>query len=125
MLFERSARVSEIEPLRAEVRGSEQAAEIRVALRCLSEQNQLAAIGQRDRGAGDCLNTEWLGRVRERERAVDAVAIGEREGGIAVAMRFGENLIRRRGAVEEGIGGVAMQLGVHQGIRASARTIRR
>ena len=93
--FECCERQSRIEPLRAEVRGGEQAAEIRVALRCLGEQNQLAAIGQRDCGAGDRLNTEWLGRVRERERAVDAVAIGEREGGIAVAMRFGENLIRR------------------------------
>ena len=53
--------------------------------------------------------------MRECERAVDAVAVGEREGGIAVAMRFREKLIRRRGAIEEGVGGVTMQLGVHGG----------
>ncbi len=54
--------------------------------------------------------------MRECERAVDAVAVGEREGRIAVAMRFREKLIRRRGAIEERVGGVAVQLGVHQGI---------
>src|SRR6266571_7460949 len=47
-----------VEPLGPEVRFREQAAEIRVALRSLGEQNQMAAIGECDFGAGDRLQTE-------------------------------------------------------------------
>ena len=43
----------------------------------------MRAVGERQLGAGDGTHAEVLGRVRELERAVDPVVVGERECGIA------------------------------------------
>ena len=51
--------------------------------------------------------------MREGERTVDAVLVGERERGIAETVRLGEELVGRRGPVEERVCGMAVQLGVH------------
>jgi hypothetical protein len=42
--------------------------------------------------------------MRELERAVDAVVVGERERGVAELRRLHHELLGERGAVEERIG---------------------
>ena len=111
--FEGRERQPRVETLGAEMRFGEQPAEIRVALCCFGKQNQMTAIGECDFRTGDCLQAEWLRGMCEREGAVDAVLVGERQGGIAQAVRFREELVGRGGAVEEGIGGVAVKFCVH------------
>jgi len=59
---------------------------------------------ERDFGARDRLDAERLRRVRELERAVDAVVVGERERFVAELGRPGGELLGLRGAVEERIG---------------------
>ena len=61
------------------VRGGEQPAEVRVAARRLDEQGDVGAAAERDLGAGDRPDADRLRRVRELERAVDPVVVGERE----------------------------------------------
>ena len=111
--LERGERQPRIETLGPQVGLRQQPAEIRVALRSLRKQNQMTAIGEYDFGAGDRLQAERLRGMGERERAIDAVAVGERQCGIAEPVRFGEELVGWRGAVEKRISGVAVELGVH------------
>ncbi len=61
------------------VREGQQPAEIRVALGRLHQQRDVGAALERHLGAGDRPHAERLRRVRELERAVDAVVVGERE----------------------------------------------
>ena len=107
---DRGDRQPRVETLGTEVCIREQPAEIRISVRALGEQNQVAAVRERDLGAGDRLDAEWLRRECECKRAVDAVFVGEREGRVAEPVRFGEDLVWRRGSIEEREGGVAMQL---------------
>ena len=69
-------------------------------------------VRERHLGAGDRLETERLRRLRERHRAVQAIAIGEREGLIAELVRRHREVFGERRAVEEREGGVAVQLSV-------------
>ena len=64
---------------RVRVRRGQQPAEVRVAALRLDEQRHVRAAGERHLGAGDRADAERLRRVRELERAVDAVVVGERE----------------------------------------------
>jgi hypothetical protein len=85
------------------VRGGEQAAEVRVALRRLDEERDVAAAGQRDLGSGDRADAEVLRRVCPLERAVDAVVVGERERLVPQLGRPQRQLLGMRRSVEERI----------------------
>jgi len=71
-----------------------------------------AAAGERDLGAGDRAQAEVLRRIRELERPVDAVVVGQSEGVIPELDRPGRELFRERRTVEERIGRVGMELDV-------------
>ncbi len=70
----------------------------------------MSAAGERYLRAGDRADAEVLRRVRELERAVEAVVVGERERRIAELRRACGKLLRLRGAVEERIGAVGVEL---------------
>ena len=61
------------------MRRGEQPAEIRVPARRLDEQRHVRPVRERHLRAGDRAHAERLRRVRELERAVDAVVVGQRE----------------------------------------------
>jgi hypothetical protein len=100
---------------RARVRSRDQAAEIRVSLRRLDEDGHVRAISERQLGAGDGAHAEVLGRMRELERAVDPVVVGERECGIAELGGADGELLRQRRSVEERVRGMSVQLDVRNG----------
>ena len=116
---------------RQRVRLRQQAAERRVAALALDEQRDVGGGRRRGRLArpdgrcrrqpqrhlrtGDRPHAERLRRVGELERAVDAVVVGEGERRVAEVGGAGGQLVGLRGAVEERVGGVAVQLDVgHQ-----------
>ena len=66
------------------VRPGEQPAEVRVARRRLDEQRHVRAACERHLRAGDRADAELPTRVRELERAVEPVVVGQRERRIAV-----------------------------------------
>ena len=86
------------------VRSGQEPAEVRVAALALDEQRDVRAVGERDLGPRDRPDAERLRRVRELERAVDAVVVGERERLVAELRRPNRELLGQRGAVEERIG---------------------
>jgi hypothetical protein len=69
------------------MRIGDESAEVRVALRRFDEQRHVRAAIEGQLGARDRPDAEVLGRVRELERAVDAVVVGEvpGEGLVSVA----------------------------------------
>lgn len=97
---------------RSRVRGREDAAEVRVPLPALAEQRDVPPTFQRDLRTGDRTHTERLRRVRELERAVDAVVVGKGERRIVELRRAGRELLRMRGTVEERVRRVAVELDV-------------
>ena len=94
------------------MRRGEQAAEIRVPAPRLDEQRDVRAAVERDLRAGDRPHAERLRRVRELERAVDAVVVGERERLVSELRRARRELLRLRRAVEERVRRVAVELDV-------------
>ena len=94
------------------MRGGEQAAEVRVSPPRLDEQRDVGAAVERHLGTRDRPHAEELRRVRELERAVDAVVVGERERLVSELGRTRRELLRLRRAVEERVRGVAVQLDV-------------
>ncbi len=64
---------------RSRVRGRQEPAEVRVARPALHEQRDVRSSVERHLRARDRPDAEVLRRVRELERAVDAVVVGERE----------------------------------------------
>ncbi len=101
---------------RSRVCGREQAAEIPVAVARLDEQRDVGAAVERDLRPGDRPHTERLGRVRELERAVDAVVVGERECLVAELRRPRRELLGLRGAVEKRVRRVRVELDVRHGL---------
>ena len=98
---------------RAGVRVGQDPAEVLVAAAGLAEERDVArSSSERDLGAGDRAQPEVLGGVGELERAVDAVVVGERERVVAELGRAGGELLGLRGAVEERVGRVRVQLDV-------------
>ena len=102
------------------MRRGEDAAEVRVALPVLAKERDVRPAFERHLGAGDRADPGELRRVRELERAVDAVVVGERERLVAELRRPGHELLGVRRPVEERVGGVAVQLDV--GGRARGHT---
>jgi hypothetical protein len=94
------------------VRRRDQAAEVRVALRRLDEDGHVRAVGERQLRAGDRTHAEVLGSVRELERAVDPVVVGERECRITELGGAHGQLLRQGCPVEERVRRVGMQLDV-------------
>ena len=79
----------------------------------------MRAAVERDLRAGDRPHAERLRRVRELERAVDAVVVGECQRLVSQVRRARRELLRLRRAVEERVRRVAVQLDVagHLGCR--------
>ena len=115
--LERDARLEEhavILPFRPRTRvgSGEDPAEVRVPPAALTEQGDVRAAFDRDLGAGDRADAELLRRVRELERAVDAVVVGQRERRIAERGRPGGQLLRMGRPVEERVRRMAVELDV-------------
>ena len=72
---------------------------------------------ERDLRPGDRPDAEVLRRVRELERPVDAVVVGERERLVPELGRARRKLLRQRRAVEERVRRVRVQLDVGRGTR--------
>src|SRR6266508_1669530 len=96
------------------MRLGDQPAQVRVSLGRLGEERHGGTVEQRELGAGDRRETELLRRVRERQRAVETFVVGEGERRKTEPLRRERELLGERGAVQEGEGGVAMELGVHR-----------
>ena len=79
---------------RVRVRRGQEAAEVRVALRRLDEERYVGAADEGDLRARDRADADELGRVRELERPVDAVVVGERERLVAELRRAQRQLLR-------------------------------
>jgi hypothetical protein len=94
------------------VRRREDPAEVRVALPALAEQGDVPSTFDRHLGAGDGPNAGVLGGMRELERAVDAVVVGEGERRVAELGGSRDELLGMRGAVEERVRRVAVELDV-------------
>jgi hypothetical protein len=90
----------------------EETAEVRVAARGLDEEGDVRAVGERGLCPRDRAEADRLRGVGELERAVDAVVVGERESLVAELGRADGQLFGKRGAVEEGVGGVRVELDV-------------
>ena len=86
---------------RVRVRGGQQPAEVRVALRRLDEERHVRATVQGHLGAGDRADAEVLRRVCELERAEDALVVRERERLVAELRRPQGELLRVRCPVQE------------------------
>ncbi len=97
---------------RSRVRGGEQAAEIPVPAPRLHEQRDVRTSVERDLRAGNRPHAERLCRVRELERAVDAVVVGQRERLVPELRCPRRKLLRLRRTVEERVGRMAVQLDV-------------
>src|SRR5437667_9947776 len=94
------------------MRRGEKPAEVRVALWRLDEQRHVRAAVEGQLRARDRPDAEVLRRVRELERAVDPVVVGERERRIAELGRLRRELLGLRGPVEERVGAVGVELDV-------------
>ncbi len=99
------------------VRVREDPAKVRVAALALAEERDVRAAGERHLSTGDCAHPEALARVGELERPVDAVVVGQGEGVVAELRGARCELFRQRGAVEERVGRVGVQLDVGSGAR--------
>src|SRR4029079_6108855 len=99
--------------------GGENPAEVRVALPALAEQGDVPATFDRHLGAGDRPDAGVLRGVRELEGAVDAVVVGKGERRGAELPRAGDELLGMRGAVEERVRRVAVELDIRGGTQGS------
>ena len=102
------------------MRSRDQPAQVRVPGRILDEQRHVRAVGEGDLRAGDRANAEVFRRMRELERAVETVMVGERERVIAELRGAHRELLRQRRTVEERVRRVRVQLDVSS-LRASRR----
>ena len=83
------------------MRSREQAAERRVAALHFNEERDVGAVFERHLGAGDGANPERAGRVREFERAVDAVVVCQRQGRVPELGRSQSQLLGQRSTVQK------------------------
>ena len=111
-LERRRQRLASLLRPRPRMRRGEQPAEIRVPLLRLDEQRDVRAAVEGQLRAGDRPDAEALRRVRELERAVDAVVVGERERLVPELRRPRRELLRLRRPVQERVGAVRVQLDV-------------
>ena len=94
------------------MRGREQPTQVRVPATRLDEQRDVRAAVERDLRTGDRPDAEGLRRVRELERPVDAVVVGERERLVPELRRPRRELLGLRGTVQERVRRVTVQLDV-------------
>ncbi len=106
----------------AGVRRGQQPAEVRVALRRLDEERHVRPVRERHLRARDRPHAEGLRRVRELERAVDPVVVGQRERLVPQLGGARSQFLRMRGAVEERIRRMAVQLDVAHSSPAWSRS---
>ena len=92
--------------------GGEQAAEVRVAGAVLDQQPERARVLDRDLGADERPHAGAPRGREEARRAVDAVAVGERERVVAERGGALDQVLRQRGAAQEAEGAAAAQLDV-------------
>jgi hypothetical protein len=92
------------------VRRGDEAAEVRVPALGLDEHGHVRPVEQCQLGAGDRPHAERLRRMRELERPVEPVVVGERERLVAELGRLHGKLLGERGAVEERVRGVTVEL---------------
>ena len=102
------------------VRRRDDPAEVAPAGRVLDQQRDVATVLERHLRPVDRAQPEARGGLRELHRAAQPVMVGERERLIAQLDRRPHQLVRERGPVEEGEGGVGMELDVHERMFASA-----
>ncbi len=103
------------------MRGRQEPAEVCVAARALHEQRHVGSVSQRHLRPGDRTDAERLRGVRELERPIDAVMVGESERLVAELGRPNRQLLGQRGAVQERVGGVRVKLGVRHEMRTYVR----
>ena len=108
----RRQRLSSLLRPRARMSVGDEPAEVRVALRRLDEQGHVRAAVEGQLGARDRPDAEVLRRVRELERAVDPVVIGERERRVPELGRPRRKLFRLGRSVEKGVRAVGVELDV-------------
>ena len=85
----------------------------------------MAAVVERQLRAGDRPDPERLQRVRHLHGAVKPVVVGQGECGVALLGRRAGELNRVRGAVEERVGGVAVELDIgHEHMFAHLATLK-
>src|SRR6202011_3394443 len=82
--------------------------------------------GEGDLGAVDRAQAGSGSSVGKLHRAIDTVVVGQRERLVTEFERSGGELLGQRGAVEEGVRGVAVQLDISHGscLRRSCASIR-
>ncbi len=88
-------------------------AEVAVAVRVLHVDDDRRCVGERDPGPVDELQPHLPGGEVGLHRAVQPVAVGQREPGQPQGHRLEDELLGVRGPLEEGVVGAADQLGVH------------
>ena len=66
-----------------------------------------------DLGSVDRPQPRGRGRLGELHGAEDSVVVGQGDRIVAELERGGDKLLGKRRAIEEGVGGVAVELGVH------------
>ncbi len=72
----------------------------------------MAAVVERQLGARDRPHAERLQRLRHLHGAVEPVVVGQRESAVALLGRYAGELSRMRRAVEERVGGMAVELDI-------------
>ena len=107
--------VEEVEPglalLTGELGGADRPGELLVAGPVAGDQPDALAVDEVELGADDRMDPGGAGRGDEGDRAVEAVAVAEAEGGQAEVGGGGDQGARRRGSLEEGVVGAHGELG--------------
>ena len=85
-----------------------------VSLLIFDEERELTAVRQRHLGADERREAEPGGGAVQPRRAVDAVLIHERDGGLLEPGGLLGKVLRQRRRLEEAEGAPSMQLDVHR-----------
>ena len=111
--LQRDARRRVAPVARVRVGAREDPAQVAPPLLRVDQQRDVAAVVEIHLRTVQRLQPEPLGRLRELHRAAQPVVVGDRERRVAELRRGGRQLVGQGGAVEEGEGGVGVELGVH------------
>ena len=110
----------------------DQPAQIPPSILALDQKREMKTRRQRSRrracrridgqlGPDDGADAERLARLRELHRSPDPVVVGQSKRLVAVLCRPRRKLLRRRRPVEEGVGGVTMELDVAHDLCSNQR----
>jgi hypothetical protein len=72
----------------------------------------MSAVVERQLGAGDRPDPEWLQRLRHLHGAVKPIVVGQRKGAVTLLSGGPRQLCRMRRSVEERVGRVAVELDI-------------